>query len=101
MWMQQFLEGRTKYSQEEIQVQRVEQGLKKMSMGDCPTWGCIHMQPPNPATIVDAKEYLLTGAWYGCLLKGSARDLLIHIRMFAANHLTEHRDCNGGLKEKN
>jgi hypothetical protein len=28
--------------------------------------------PPSPThTIADAKKYLLTGAWYGCSLRGS------------------------------
>ena len=31
------------------------------------------MQTPNPDTIADAKKCLLTGAWYSCLLRGSAR----------------------------
>ena len=32
-----------------------------------------HLQTLNPETIVDAKKFLLTGAWYGCPLRGSAR----------------------------
>jgi hypothetical protein len=28
---------------------------------------------PNPDAIADAKKRLLTGAWYGCPLRGSAR----------------------------
>jgi hypothetical protein len=31
------------------------------------------MQPPNPDTIADAQEGLLTGAWYSCLLRGCDR----------------------------
>jgi hypothetical protein len=50
-----------------------------------------HTQPPNPDTIADAKNYLLTGAWYSCPLRGSARTWPKQIQMFAANHWTEHR----------
>jgi hypothetical protein len=32
-----------------------------------------HMKIPNPDTIADAKKRLLTGAWCGFLLRGSAR----------------------------
>jgi hypothetical protein len=35
------------------------------------------MQPPNLVPIADVKNFLLRGAWYGCLLRGSARALLI------------------------
>jgi hypothetical protein len=35
-----------------IQGQKVEQRLKERPSRDCPTWGFIHMQPPNPVTIV-------------------------------------------------
>jgi len=47
IWMFQFfLEGRTKYSWEEIQGQRVKQGLKQRLSKDCPTLGikpiCSH-----------------------------------------------------------
>ena len=31
-----------------------------------------HKQPPNPDTLADANKSLLTGAWYSCLLRGSA-----------------------------
>jgi hypothetical protein len=31
------------------------------------------MQTPNPDTIADAKKCLLTGAWFTCLLRDSAR----------------------------
>jgi hypothetical protein len=30
-----------------------------------------YLQTPNPDTIVVVKKYLLTGAWYGCLLRVS------------------------------
>jgi len=47
------------------------------------------MKTPNPVTIVDAKKCLLTGARYGYLLRGSARTLLIQMKMLAATHWTE------------
>jgi len=34
------------------------------------------------------------------LLRGSARALLIQMRMVAANHQTEQGDPNGGVREK-
>ena len=36
-----------------------------------------HKRPPNPDTIADANKSLLTGAWYSCLLRGSASAWLI------------------------
>jgi hypothetical protein len=56
------------------------------------------MQTPNPDTIADAKKCLLRGAWYSCLLRGSARSLPIQMWMLVANHQTEHRDHNGGVR---
>jgi hypothetical protein len=41
---------------------------------------------------------LLTGAWYVCLLRGSARVLPIQMRLLAANHQTEHWDPSGGVR---
>ena len=32
----------------------------------------FHIQLPNPDTIMDVNKCLLTGAWYSCLLRGSA-----------------------------
>ena len=36
-----------------------------------------------------------TGAWYSCLLRGSARAWTIQILMYAPNQQTEHRDPSG------
>jgi len=96
--LQSSLERGTKYSWEEIQGLRVEHGLKERSSRNCPTWESIHMQPPNPVTLAVAKKCLLIGAWYGSLLRGSARALLIQIKMLAANHRTEHGDLSGGVR---
>jgi hypothetical protein len=40
--------------------------------------------------IVDANKCLLTGAWYSCLLRGSARAWQIQRWMLSAYHWTEH-----------
>jgi hypothetical protein len=72
-----------------MQGKRVEQRWKE---------GLSHLQAPNPDTTADAKKCLLTGAWYGYLLGGSARAWPIQTRMLAANHQTEHDDHNGWVK---
>ena len=41
-----------------------------------------HKQPPNLDTIADANKSLLTGAWYSCLLRGSASAWLIQRWMY-------------------
>jgi hypothetical protein len=55
----------------------------------------FYLQTPNPNTIVDAKNFLQIGAWYGCPLRGSASTWLIQMQMLTANHWTEHGDPNG------
>ena len=56
MWMlQYFLEARTKYSQEEIWRQSVEQILKERPSRHCPTWGSI------PYTTTKPRHYC--GCW--------------------------------------
>jgi hypothetical protein len=47
------------------------------------------MQTPNPDTIADAKKCLLTGAWYSCLLRGSAKSWPIQMQILTAKHWTE------------
>jgi len=59
-----------------------------------------HMQSPNPGIIADIKMCLLIGAWYSCLLKGSARVWQIQRQMLRANHWMEHRFPNGGVRER-
>jgi hypothetical protein len=49
---------------------------------------------------VDAKTYLLTGAWYGCLLRGSARAWQMQRWTLTANHCTEHWVPNGGVRKR-
>jgi hypothetical protein len=55
-----------------------------------------HLQTPNPDTMADAKKHLLTGAWYSCPLRVCARAKLMWL--WAANHETEHKDLNGGVR---
>jgi len=63
MWMlQSFLEGETKYSQEEIRRKGVEQKLKEGHSETVPPRNPAHIQSPNSDTTADAKKYLLTGA---------------------------------------
>jgi hypothetical protein len=38
-----------------------------------PPWDPSHLQTPKLDVIVDAKKYLLIGAWYSCPLRGCAR----------------------------
>jgi len=59
-----------------------------------------HIQPPNPVTIANAKKFVLTGAWYECFLRDSARAWLIQSKMLAANHWTEKGDADGGVRER-
>jgi len=58
------------------------------------------MHTPNPDTIADAKKFLLTGAWYSCPLRGSARAGPIQMLMYTAKHWTELRDPNGDIRER-
>jgi hypothetical protein len=59
-----------------------------------------HKQPPKPDTIADANKSLLTGAWYSCLLRGSASAWQIQKWMLTAIHWTEHKVPNGGARER-
>jgi hypothetical protein len=48
-----------------------------------------HLQSPNPNTVVDTNKCLPRGAWYSCLLKGSASALQMQRWMLTAIHWTE------------
>jgi hypothetical protein len=67
--LQYFLEGGTKFSQEQIHRQSMEQILTDRPSSDSPTWGSTSYTD----TTVDAKKYLLTGVWYSFLLRDFAR----------------------------
>jgi hypothetical protein len=57
-----------------------------------------HKQPPKPDTIADANIILLTGAWYRCLLWGSASAWQIPKWMLTVIHWTEHRFLKEGAR---
>ena len=62
----------TKYSQEEIRRQSVEQRLKERPSRDSPTWGSIPYSVTKPRHYCGCYKCLLKGASYSCLLRGSA-----------------------------
>jgi hypothetical protein len=49
---------------------------------------------------VDANKFLLSGAWYSCLLRGSASAWQLQRWMLSAIHWPEHRVPNGGARER-
>lgn len=59
-----FFEEGTKYPRKEIQRQCVEQRLKERQSSDS-----TPVESPNPDSIVNANNCLLTGAWYSGLLR--------------------------------
>jgi hypothetical protein len=73
---------------------------KERPSRDYPTRDPSHIQSPNPDTIADANKSFLTGAWYGCLLRGSASAWQIQKWVLAAKHWTEHRVPNGRVRER-
>jgi len=56
------------------------------------------MQTPNPDTIADAKKNLLTGGWYSCPLRDSARAQPIKMQILVASHQIAPGDPNGGVR---
>ena len=58
-----------------------------------------HKQSPNPDTMADANKSLLAGAWYSCLLRGSASAWKIQKCMLTVIHWMEHRVPNEGVRE--
>ena len=60
----------------------------------------FHIQSSNADTIVDDKKYMLKGAWYNCLVRGSDRVCQIQRQLHTANHWTEHGISNGGVRER-
>jgi hypothetical protein len=59
----------------------------------------IHIQSPNLDTIIDAGKWLLTGAWYGCLLRGSSRVWQIERQILVANYWTEGGVSDGEVRD--
>jgi hypothetical protein len=56
--LQCFLEGGTKYSEEEIWRQRVEQRLKERPSRDCPTRGSIPYTDTKPRSYCGCPEVI-------------------------------------------
>ena len=56
--LQSFLEGGTKYSQEEIQRQSVKESLKERPSRDCPTSGSIPYTDTKPGHYWECQEVL-------------------------------------------
>jgi hypothetical protein len=55
-----------------------------------------HIQTPNPETIVDGKKYMLSGAWYRCLMRGSARFWQIQSCKFSQGLNHQPSSTHGG-----
>jgi hypothetical protein len=92
-----------KKSISEMPGQIVKQRLKERLSRDCHIWESILHADTKPDTIVDAKKCLVTGAWYCCLLRDSARSWPIRFRgLLPATRLskgTPMEELGEGLKE--
>jgi hypothetical protein len=96
--LQSFLEGGIKYVGSKYGDKVWSRDWRKGHPEIAPPGDPSHIQTQNPDTIVDAKNCLMTEAWYSCLLRGSFRAWQIQRRMLAANHWTEHGVPNGGVR---
>ncbi|EDL78424.1 rCG65851 [Rattus norvegicus] len=84
MWMlHSHLEGEQNTHRRKYRDNEWNRGRRKGHPEAAPSRVTSYMQPPNSVTLADAKKYLLSGARYGCLLRGSGRALLTQIRMIA------------------
>jgi hypothetical protein len=88
MWMLKcFLEGGTKYSQEEIWNQSVEQRLKERSSRDCLTWASIPYTVTKPGCYCGCQEVLADGSLIWLPPQRLCQIYLVVQRwMLAANH---------------
>ena len=93
---QSFLEG-IKNTHER---QSVEQTLKDRPSETAQEGDPFHIQSPNPNTIVDAKQCLLTGAWYNCLQRNSTRAQETQRWMLIDNPCIEHWFANDRVRER-
>jgi hypothetical protein len=59
-----------------------------------------HLQTPMPHTTVDTKKSLLSGAWYGCSLRGSTSTSPIQTQILIAKHQIEPGDHIGRVRER-
>jgi hypothetical protein len=73
---------------------------RKGQLETVPPGNPSHIQSPNPDTIADDKKFMLTGAWYICLLRGSSIAWQIQRQVLTANHWTEHGDLNGEVRTR-
>jgi hypothetical protein len=60
-------------------------------------WGSIPYTVTKPRHSCGCQEVLSAGAWYSCLLRGSARACQIQRHILENNCWTKHRDPNGGV----
>jgi hypothetical protein len=94
VWILQFfLEGRTKYSRQEIWRERVEQRVKERPSRDCPTWEYIPYKETKPRYYCGCQEVLVDRS----LIELSPERLC---QMLTAIHRTEHEVLNGGVRER-
>ena len=89
-----------RWEQNTYERQSVEQILKERPSRVCPTWDLSYIESPNPDTNADTKKFLLTGAWYYCLLRGSDKACQTPQWMLIDNHWVEHGFPNGRDKER-
>ena len=65
-----------------------------------PYLGFHPIQSPKPDTVLDTNKGLLTGAWFGCLLRGPAYTWQIQRWVLSANHWTELNVPSGGARDR-
>jgi hypothetical protein len=76
----------------------MEQRLKKGHPETAPPRDPSYLQTPNPNFTADAKKCLLTAAWHGRSLRGSARPWPVQMQILTSNHRTEPRDPSGKVR---
>jgi hypothetical protein len=100
VWILQSLEGGTKYSREKIQSQSVEQRLKERPSRDCPTWGFIPYTVTKPRHYCGCQEVLADRSPIQLSPDKLCQSLTNTGQMLTANHWTEHRVPNEGVRER-
>jgi len=63
----------------------------------------MHIQPPNPDSIADAKKCLLTGAQYNCplrLCQSQTNKYIYHMGRYTAKHWTECGNPNEEVRAR-
>ena len=87
--LQSFLEGKQNTHRSKYGDKVWSRDWRKGHPDTVPPGDSSHIQSPNLDIIVNAKKCMLEGAWYGCLLRGPARQ--IQRWMLAVNQRTECR----------